>query len=146
MGPWDPCFPVHLFWCCQYIVFQQLVSLIDNWLSALEAMNFHVVFYILPIGQTCANCRALVSDTFWFGEAWVTKGLPRWCSGKEPTTNAGGARDLGSKPLQYSCLGNPIDRGTWRATVHGVAKSQTRLSNKHRQNRNRESGDHNYLG
>ena len=25
-------------------------------------------------------------------------------------------------PLQYSCLGNPIDRGAWRATVHGVAK------------------------
>ena len=32
-------------------------------------------------------------------------------------------------PLQYFCLGNPIDRGTWWATVHGVAKSQTRLSN-----------------
>ena len=25
-------------------------------------------------------------------------------------------------PLQYSCLGNPTDRGSWRATVHGVAK------------------------
>ena len=25
-------------------------------------------------------------------------------------------------PLQYSCLGNPVDRGTWRVTVHGVAK------------------------
>ena len=31
-------------------------------------------------------------------------------------------------PLQYSCLGNPMGRGTWQATVHGVAKSQTRLS------------------
>ena len=30
-------------------------------------------------------------------------------------------------PIQYSCLGNPMDRGAWRATVHGVAKSQTRL-------------------
>jgi len=30
-------------------------------------------------------------------------------------------------PLQYSCLENPIDRGAWRATVRGVAKSQTRL-------------------
>ena len=57
--------------------------------------------------------------------------------GKESTCNA---RDLGSIPglgrspgegngnsLQYSCLENPMDRGTWRATVHGVAKSQTRL-------------------
>ena len=31
-------------------------------------------------------------------------------------------------PLQYSCLENPMDRGAWQATVHGVAKSQTRLS------------------
>ena len=32
-------------------------------------------------------------------------------------------------PHQYSCLGNPVDRGTWQATVHWVAKSQTRPSN-----------------
>ena len=31
-------------------------------------------------------------------------------------------------PLQYSCLENPMDRGAWKATVHGVAKSQTLLS------------------
>ena len=31
-------------------------------------------------------------------------------------------------PLQYFCLGNPKDREAWLATVHGVAKSQTRLS------------------
>ena len=31
-------------------------------------------------------------------------------------------------PLQYSCLENPMDRGTWWAAVHGVAKSWTRLS------------------
>ena len=30
-------------------------------------------------------------------------------------------------PLQYSCLENPMDRGAWRATVHGVTKSWTRL-------------------
>ena len=32
-------------------------------------------------------------------------------------------------PLQYSCLENPKDRGAWKATVHGVTKSQTQLSN-----------------
>ena len=31
-------------------------------------------------------------------------------------------------PLQYSCLENPMDRGAWQATVHGITKSQTRLS------------------
>ena len=30
-------------------------------------------------------------------------------------------------PLQYSCLGNPMNRGAWWAAVHGVAKSQTQL-------------------
>ena len=32
-----------------------------------------------------------------------------------------------SYSLQYSCLKNPMDRGAWQATVHGVAKSQTQL-------------------
>ena len=32
-------------------------------------------------------------------------------------------------PLLYSCLENSMDRGAWRAEVHGVAKSRTRLSN-----------------
>ena len=54
---------------------------------------------------------------------------------KNPLANAGDAGSiLGSgrspggghgNPLQYSCLENPIDRGAQRATVHGVAESQT---------------------
>ena len=36
----------------------------------------------------------------------------------------GGGQD---NPLQYSCLGNPMDRGAWWATVHRIAKSWTRL-------------------
>ena len=58
------------------------------------------------------------------------EGLPRWLSDNQPA-NAG---DMGSilgsgespregngNPLQYSCLGNPMDRRAWQATVHGVA-------------------------
>ena len=44
--------------------------------------------------------------------------------------NLGLGRSLGegnSNPLQYSCLENPMDRVAWQATVHGVAKSWTRL-------------------
>ena len=61
---------------------------------------------------------------------------------KNPPAEAGDVRDAGSIlglgrfpgeanrcPLQYSCLRNPMDRGTWQATVHGVAKSRTQLSN-----------------
>ena len=35
---------------------------------------------------------------------------------------------LNGNPLQYSCLENPMGRGAWWATVHGVTKSRTRLS------------------
>ena len=57
------------------------------------------------------------------------------------SANAGDARDTGSipgsgrspgdrngNPLQYSGLENPVDRGAWQASAHGVAKSQTQLS------------------
>ena len=60
---------------------------------------------------------------------------------KDLPVNAEDIRDMGSipglgnspgggngNPLQYSCLENPMDRGAWWATVHGVAKSQTLLS------------------
>ena len=36
--------------------------------------------------------------------------------------------DGNGNPLQYSCLENPVDGGAWQATLHGVAKSRTRLS------------------
>ena len=45
---------------------------------------------------------------------------------------SGSGRSLGGEhgnPLQYSCLGNPMDRGAWQATDHGVAESGTQLSN-----------------
>ena len=60
---------------------------------------------------------------------------------RNPPASAEDIRDAGSipgsgrspgegicNPLQYSCLGNPIDRGAWRAAVHGVMKSRTQLS------------------
>ena len=37
-------------------------------------------------------------------------------------------RSPGEGTLQYSCLGNPMDRGAWQATVHGLAKSWIQLS------------------
>ena len=59
---------------------------------------------------------------------------------KNPPASAGDIGDLGSipglgrspggrhgNPLQYSCLENPMDRGSWWTTVHEVAKSHTRL-------------------
>ena len=66
---------------------------------------------------------------------WVyidSQGFPGGSVVKNPPANAGDLISiLGSKrspgegngnPLQYPCLGNPVDRGAWRAAVHGVAK------------------------
>ena len=63
---------------------------------------------------------------------------------KNPPANAGAVGDAGSvpgsgrppggghgNPLQYSCLENPMDRGTWRATVHRVAELDTTEATKH---------------
>ena len=64
--------------------------------------------------------------------------LPRWLSGKESACQAGdmgliigvgrSPGNVNGNPLQYYCLGNPMDRGAWWATVHGVAKSRTQLN------------------
>ena len=61
--------------------------------------------------------------------------------GKESTCNAGDLALIpglewspgegNGNPLQYSCLENPMDRGAWQATVHGVSMSQTQLSDFH---------------
>ena len=50
------------------------------------------------------------------------------CNVGDPGSIPGSGRSPGGghgNPLQYSCLGNPMDRGAWRAAVHRVAKSQT---------------------
>ena len=69
---------------------------------------------------------------------WLGSCFP---GGSEVKASASNAGDLGSipgsgrssgegngNPLQYSCLENPMDGGAWWATVHGVTKSRTRLS------------------
>ena len=74
---------------------------------------------------------------------YLSLGASQWLRGKEPTCNAeatGAAGDAGlipgiwrppgggpGRPLQCSHLENPMDRGAWRATIHGVAQSWKRL-------------------
>ena len=70
----------------------------------------------------------------------AVSGFPGGTSGKNPPANAGDTGDVGSilgsgrspggghgNPLHYSCLENPMDRGAWGFTAHGVTKFQTRL-------------------
>ena len=65
--------------------------------------------------------------------------FPGASNGKESACNAGDLCSIpgsgrypgegNGNPLQYSCLENSMDKGTWWATVHGVTKSQIQLSN-----------------
>ena len=58
-------------------------------------------------------------------------GKPSVCNAGDPGLIPGWEKSPGEgngNPLQYPCLENSMDRGAWRAIVHGVAKSQTRLN------------------
>ena len=66
------------------------------------------------------------------------KGFPSGSDDKGSACNAGDSGSVTGSgrspeegngyPLQYSCLENPMDRGAWQATIHGVTKNQTRPS------------------
>ena len=68
----------------------------------------------------------------------ICLGFPGGLDGEDSACNVGdpgsipglgrSPRERNGSPLQHSCLGNSMDRGAWWAAVHGVAKSQTRLS------------------
>ena len=102
-------------------------------------------------------CQIVVCGEVWKGVHWrggngerissllslsiiqKVAGLPGGSVGKESACNVGNlcstpglGRSPGGghgNPLQYSCLENFMDRGVWQATVHGIAKSRTQLSN-----------------
>ena len=67
-------------------------------------------------------------------------GLPWWLNGKNPPANAGNIGSISGSgrslrkgngnPLQYSCLGNPMDREVWQATVNGVPRVGHELATK----------------
>ena len=78
-------------------------------------------------------------DSLEKGMATLSRDLPCSSDGKESVQNAGDPGSIpglgrssgkgNGNPFQYSCLENSMDRGAWGATVHGVAKSRTQLSN-----------------
>ena len=96
---------------------------------SLHSLDPHTSLQRLQAGVCVCVCVYILKL------ALVVKNLP---------ASAGDIRDAGSipgsgrspregngNPLQCSCLENSMDRGAWQATVHGVTKSRTRLSNQH---------------
>ena len=100
-----------------------------NLSTVLKTMNAYILW---PGNFTPGNLSYRHTSTWGFPGGKAVRNSP---------ANARDARDMGlipgsgrfagernGNPVQYSCLGNPMDRGTRRATVHGVAKSRARLS------------------
>ena len=96
----------------------------DEWIN--EIWPAHTTEYYSAMKRN----EILIYVTIWAGASMMAQLV------KNPPANAGDARDLGSipgsgrspgerngYPLQYSCRENPMDRGAWQTTVHGV-KSQ----------------------
>ena len=78
--------------------------------------------------MTNSHSSLMTSTVFGTGASQVAQ----WSANAGDAGSISGLeRSLGEgndNPLQYSCLGNPKDRGAWQAVVHGVAESQTSLS------------------
>ena len=99
-------------------------------------------YLVFNLEITLSSFHSYELDYSWCWEFCYSqsiRGFLGGSDGKESAYNAGdlspipgsgrSPREGSGNPLQYSCLENPMDRGAWWATVHGVAKSQTRLNN-----------------
>ena len=108
-------------------------SFILNWMILLYFRMKEICKYIL-VGVFAFKVEEQV-------ETKKTRGLPRWLHGKDSTCQYRDVGDVGliprlrrypgvgnGNPFQYSCLENSMDRGAWRATVHGFTKSWPWLS------------------
>ena len=85
-----------------------------------------------PLFETLA-CGCLLHVAFCFHVTFPggSDGKESVCKAGAPGSVPGLGRSPGEgniNPLQHSCLEDAVDRGAWRATVHGVAKSRTQLS------------------
>jgi len=79
--------------------------------------------YIM-LGETDNNKMIQYRPAGSYGKESVTRETQVWSLGPLGRSPEEG----NSNPLQYSCLENPMDRGAWQATLHGVAKSRTGLN------------------
>ena len=109
------------WWATVYGVAQSRTRL--KWLSSSiknEMCFSSLWFLIVSKSWTWNICFTKLHFTCGLSAPVLAQKISWWCSGV--------IREGNGTPLQYSCLENPRDGGTWWAAVHGVAKSRTRLS------------------
>ena len=113
----------------------QIKKLLDEIFHLRESGDFSQFRKILQLAE---DDILYLEETFHQHNIVLRYGFPGGSDGKESACNAGdlplvpGLRrspeGWHGNPLQYSCLQNPQDRGTWQATVHEVVNSWTQLS------------------
>ena len=114
-----------------------LVSYYGHYANCFIGSTFHLIlmttlwlFFTLQV-RICQMALAVKNQPANGGRHKRHDSIPR--SRRSPGGGHG-------NPLQYPCLENPMDRGAWRATVHGVTESQTRLSMHTSHHRNSNTG------
>ena len=122
-------------------------AMLETWVQSLGqedplekelATHSSILAWKIPWTEEPGGLQSMESPRVGHDRATNTLGFPRGSASKASACSAGDTRDLGlilesgkspgggsGNPLKYSCLENPMDRGAWWATVHGVAKSQT---------------------
>ena len=147
---WTFCLSIHLSMDTWVVStsWQFLITLLWMWVSKCVGIStFNFFFFHIDLKELFVHNTTLYL-TFWgtarlFSTAVESRpiadrmGFP----GGSVVKNSANPGDVGSipglgrspgegdgNPLQYSCLGNPVNRGAWRATVHGVPKSQRWVS------------------
>ena len=109
-----------------------------DWEDPLEkgkAKHSSILTWRIPWKEGPGGLQSVGSQRVWHD--WLHFHFSMWLVVKNLPASAGDARDLGpipgwgratreenGNPLQHSCLENPMDRGDWQATVHGIVKSQ----------------------
>ena len=105
--------------------------------------GWHKNFHFWQVPSCCWSRDHILGATnfiplrLFYKVVWVSLGaqmIKTACNAGDPALIPGLGRFLGEGngyPLQYPCLENSLDRGAWRATVHGIAKSWTQLNDYH---------------
>ena len=92
--------------------------------------SFEILSWLILNSFDLGLSMDFIQAYLWISASLVAHMVKRLPAMQETQVRSLGQEDPGNgNTLQYSCLENPTDGGAWQATVHGVTKSQTQLSN-----------------